>query len=154
MIFRKSLDTCIVPKDWKKARVTPIFKKGVKMSPSNYRPVSLTSVPCKIMESLIKDEMMAHLLNNRLINNSQHGFILGRSCATNLVVFMDKVTRIIDENSSTDIFYLDFAKAFDKVPHERLIIKLEAKGVTGKIKNWIREWLNNIRPAIIYRPYR
>jgi hypothetical protein len=106
------------------------------------------------MESLIKDEMMAHLLNNRLINNSQHGFILGRSCATNLVVFMDKVTRIIDENSSTDIFYLDFAKAFDKVPHERLIIKLEAKGVTGKIKNWIREWLNNIRPAIIYRPYR
>jgi hypothetical protein len=140
IIFRKSMDTGRVPGDWKLARVTPIFKKGMKAMASNYRPVSLTSVPCKILEGLIKDEMMFHLTDNRLLNTSQHGFIPGRSCATNLTVFMDKVTRIIDEGSSADIFYLDFAKAFDKVPHERLMIKLEAKGITGKVKKWIREY--------------
>jgi hypothetical protein len=86
------------------ARVTPIFRKGIKTLPSNYRPVSLTSVPCKIMEGLIKDEMMDHLVENGLLNNSQHGFIPGRSCATNLVIFMDKVTKIIDESSSADLF--------------------------------------------------
>jgi Reverse transcriptase (RNA-dependent DNA polymerase)/Endonuclease-reverse transcriptase len=142
-IYRKSIDTGIVPEDWKTARVTPIFKKGTKTQACNYRPVSLTSVPCKILEGLIKDEMMKHLQDNNLIRDSQHGFIQGRSCATNLAVFMDKMTKIIDEGSNADIFYLDFAKAFDKVPHERLIIKLEAKGVTGKVKNWIREWLKD-----------
>jgi hypothetical protein len=148
-IFRKSLDTCNVPVDWKMARVTPIFRKGIKTLPSNYRPVSLTSVPCKIMEGLIKDEMMDHLVENGLLNNSQHGFIPGRSCATNLVIFMDKVTKIIDESSSADLFYLDFAKAFDKVPHERLILKHEAKGVTGKVKNWIRELLRDRSQCVV-----
>jgi hypothetical protein len=148
-IFRKSLDTCNVPVDWKRARVTPIFKKGIKTAPSNYRPVSLTSVPCKIMEGLIKDKMMDHLVENNLLNTSQHGFIPGRSCATNLVIFTDKVTKIIDEGSSADLFYLDFAKAFDKVPHERLIIKLEAKGVTGKVKNWIHEWLRDRSQCVV-----
>jgi hypothetical protein len=149
IIFRKSIDTGCVPRDWKLAKITPIFKKGQKTLASNYRPVSLTSVPCKILEGLIKDEMMEHLTINRLLNSSQHGFIPGRSCATNLTVFMDKVTKIIDEGSSADIFYLDFAKAFDKVPHERLIVKLEAKGVTGKVKRWIREWLQNRSQCVV-----
>jgi hypothetical protein len=96
IIFRKSIDTENVPGDWKLARITPIFKRGVKAMASNYRPVSLTSVPCKILEGLIKDEMMKHLTDNRLLNSSQHGFIGGRSCATNLTVFMDKVRKIID----------------------------------------------------------
>jgi hypothetical protein len=148
-IFRKSIDTGQVPKDWKIARVTPIFKKGIKSLASNYRPVSLTSVPCKILEGLIKDEMMEHLLTNKLINNSQHGFIPGRSCASNLTIFLDTVTKLIDEGSSADIFYLDFAKAFDKVPHERLLVKLEAKGITGKVKEWIREWLRDRSQCVI-----
>jgi hypothetical protein len=93
--------------------------------------------------------MMTHLTDNRVLNTSQHGFIPGRSCATNLTVFMDKVTKIIDEGSSADIFYLDFAKAFDKVPHERLLIKLEAKGVTGKVQEWIREWLLNRSQCVV-----
>jgi hypothetical protein len=80
MIFRKSLDTSCVPKDWKLARVTPIFKKRIKTSPSNNRP---TSVPCKILEGIIKDEMMKHLTDIKLLNDSQHGFMPGRSCATN-----------------------------------------------------------------------
>jgi hypothetical protein len=94
--------------------VSPIFKKGTKGNPGNYRPVSLTSVPCKILESIIKDHLMDHLLTNNLIRDSQHGFMPGKSCASNLVEFMDKVTKSVDEGTAVDIFYLDFAKAFDK----------------------------------------
>jgi hypothetical protein len=78
------MQTCTVPKDWKTAVVTPIFKKGAKSDPGNYRPVSLTSIPCKIMEGVIKEHMMEHLTKNKLISDSQHGFVAGRSCTTNL----------------------------------------------------------------------
>jgi hypothetical protein len=149
IIFRKSLDTGQVPSDWRTARVTPIFKKGIKTLASNYRPVSLTSVPCKILEGLIKDNLMQHLTDNNLLNSSQHGFIPGRSCATNLTIFMDKVTKIIDEGSNADIFYLDFAKAFDKVPHEKLVIKLESKEITGKVKRWIKNWLTDRSQRVV-----
>jgi hypothetical protein len=141
IIFEQSLESGEIPADWKTAAVTPIYKKGAKSDPGNYRPVSLTSVPCKLLESLIKDKLMDHLLENKLINDSQHGFMPGRSCATNVVEFMDVITKILDKGKSADIFYLDFAKAFDKVPHERLLLKLRAKGVTGKTLRWIRNWL-------------
>jgi hypothetical protein len=83
-IFTKSMKTGKVPKNWKEAIVTPIHKKGPKAEPGNYRPVSLTSVPCKVMESIIKDAIMTHLQANDLISHSQHGFVPGRSCATNV----------------------------------------------------------------------
>jgi hypothetical protein len=133
-IFNKSMITGKVPQNWKEAIVTPIYKKGPKAEPGNYRPVSLTSVSCKVMESLIKDSIMKHLQDNNLISHSQHGFIQERSCATNLLTFQEELTKCIDEGTPVDIFYLDFAKAFDKVPHGRLIVKLEAKGVTGKVR--------------------
>ena len=104
--------------------MTPIFKKGTKGDPANYRPVSLTSKPCKIFESILKDEIMKHLLNNNLIKESQQGCMPGWSCTTNLVTFLDKLTDIVDRGKPADIFYLDFAKAFDKVPRERQIRKL------------------------------
>jgi hypothetical protein len=127
IIFNMSLESGTVPTAWKTATVTPIFKKGTKGDPGNYRPVSLTSVPCKILESIIKDKVMDHLLENNLISDSQHGFMPGRSCATNLVEFMDFVTESVDEGESVDIFYQDLAKAFDKVPRQQLLRKLRAK---------------------------
>jgi hypothetical protein len=93
------------------------------------------------MESVIKDELMLHLNQQNLIRDSQHGFIPGRSCATNLLTFQEEVTKCVDEGVPVDIFYLDFAKAFDKVPHGRLLVKLESKGVTGNLKNWVADWL-------------
>jgi hypothetical protein len=84
-----------VPADWKHAIITPIYKKGKRSDPGNYRPVSLTSVPCKVLESIIKDSIMEHLLSNKLINESQHGFMPNRSCTTNLIEFMDSVTENI-----------------------------------------------------------
>ena len=108
--------------------MTPIFKKGTKGVPANYRPVSLTSIPCKLFESILKDNIMQHLLDNNLIKDSQHGFMPGRSCTTNLVIFLDKLTDIIDKGKQADVFYLDFAKAFDKVPRARLLQKINNKG--------------------------
>ena len=140
-IYRKSLNSGVVPADWRNAKVTPIFKKGPKGEPGNYRPVSLTSIPCRMLESLIKDDMMAHLAENNLIRDSQHGFLKGKSCATNLIVFMDKATKILDEGKNADIVYLDFAKAFDKVPHGRLLAKMKSKGISGEVYNWIESWL-------------
>jgi len=104
IIFNKSLTTAQVPSEWRTANVTPIFKKGTKGDPGNYRPVSLTSVPCKMLEAIVKDKMMSHLLENNLISDSQHGFMPGKSCASNLVEFMDFVTEAVDKGNSVDIF--------------------------------------------------
>ena len=148
IIFNLSLTSGIVPADWKHAIVTPIFKKGTKGEPGNYRPVSLTSILCKIFESILKDSIMDHLQDQKLIKDSQHGFMPGRSCATNLVLFQDKLTKIMDQGKSADIFYLDFAKAFDKVPHKRLVQKLRNKGIGGNILRWIENWLTNRTQAV------
>jgi len=91
-IFNRSLQSGIDPEDWKSANVTPIFKKGVKGKPGNYRPVSLTSIPCKMQESCIRDEIVDHLVANSLINDSQHGFMKNRSCTTNLLEFLERLT--------------------------------------------------------------
>ncbi len=122
--------------------MTPIFKKGTKGDPGNYRPDSLTSVPCKILESIAKDRLMSHLLENGLTGHSQHGFLPGKSCAKNLVEFMNFVTEAVDKGKSVDIFYLDFSKAFNKVPNKRLLKKMEAKGVEREAVKWIENWLS------------
>jgi hypothetical protein len=147
-IYRLSLHTGIVPKEWREAGVTPLFKKGKKSETQNYRPVSLTSLICKIMESLLKDAILMHLDKFDLIGKSQHGFTKGRSCLTNLLDFMEEVTTIVDEGLPVDIIYLDFAKAFDKVPHQRLCKKLLAHGIGGNIQRWVKNWLANRRQKV------
>jgi hypothetical protein len=149
MIFRESVESGVVPEDWRRANVTPIFKKGTKMDPGNYRPVSLTSVCCKLLEGLMKTAIMRHLEVNNLVNPSQHGFMAGRSCCTNLLEFMEEVTRAVDEGVPVDVIYLDFAKAFDKVPKERLLEKLRAHGVRGHLLRWIRNWLTGRQQRVV-----
>ena len=92
-----------MPNEWKLANVTPIFKKGSKSLPSNYRPISLTSVVCKMLETLIRDKLVNHLEENYLIKNTQHGFRNKRSCLTNLLDFFRNVMNQYDENKSVDI---------------------------------------------------
>ena len=140
-IWKKSLDEGIIPRDWKLANVSPIHKKGSRNSAANYRPVSLTSQVCKLLESVVKDAIVSHLEENGLIYDSQHGFRRGKSCLSNIISYLDRATRLMDEGEQCDAVYLDFAKAFDKVPIERLLRKIECHGITGKLLNWIREWL-------------
>ena len=121
-IFRTSLEQRKAVRDWKLQNISPLFKKGSKDDPGNYRPISLTSVPGKMLESIIADDMMSHLEHNKLILDSQHGFRSGRSCLTNLVDFFHDMFSIYDKSRAVDILYLDFRKAFDKVPHKRLSV--------------------------------
>ena len=137
IIFQCSLDSGSVPEDWRVANVIPIFKKGGKEKTENYRPVSLTSVVGKMLESIIKDEMVAYLDGSNRIRPSQHGFTKGKSCLTNLLEFFESVTRMLDEGKPVDVVYLDFQKAFDKVPHRRLVSKIRAHGIGGRVLTWI-----------------
>ena len=116
IIFRKFLDEGFVPSDWRRANVTPVFKKGPKSSCGNYRPISLTSQICKVFELMIRAVVVNHLEKFNLIRDSQHGFLSGRSCTTNLLAFLEEVTLAVDSGIPVDVIYLDFAKAFDKVP--------------------------------------
>ena len=116
-LFNLSLEEGIVPSEWKEANATPLFKKGSKNKPENYRPLSLTLVVCKLLETLIRDHMVEFLVKHNLINTSQHGFLKARSCLTNLLCFFEEITKWVDVGSPADVVYLDFQKAFDNVPH-------------------------------------
>jgi hypothetical protein len=143
-----SLELGTVPQDWRDANVAPLFKKGSRGKPENYRPVSLTSIVGKLMESIIKDSIVSHLEKHKLIADSQHGFTSGKSCLTNLLEFFEVVTKNIDDGNSVDLLYLDFSKAFDKVPYIRLFKKIEAHGISGDILLWIKNWLRNRRQNV------
>ncbi len=92
---------------------------------------------------------MAHLLDNKLLKDSQHGFMPRKTCTTNLLEFLEKVTSAVDSGESVDVIFLDFAKAFDKVPKKRLLAKLKAHGVEGKVLRWIRNWLTGRKQRVV-----
>ncbi|KAK4815791.1 hypothetical protein QYF61_007231 [Mycteria americana] len=149
IIYQQSWLTGEVPADWRLANVTPIFKKGRKEDPGNYRPVSLTSVPGKLMEQIILSAITRHVENNQGIKPSQHGFRKGRSCLTNLISFYDKVTRLVDEGKPVDVVYLDFSKAFDTVSHSILLEKLAAHGLDGCTLGWVKNWLDGRAQRVV-----
>ena len=111
MIYIRSMSESKFPDDWKTANVTPIFQKGNKDEASNYRPVSLTSHVCKILESIIKDSIVSYKNENDLLNETQHGFVSKRSCLTNLLQFIEKVTDYIDEAYLVDVIFLVFKQS-------------------------------------------
>jgi hypothetical protein len=154
VVLSKSFEEGLIPEDWKLANVSPVFKKGSRGQVGNYRPISLTSQICKIFESIMRDAIIQHLEKNNLLSNAQHGFRRGRSCLTNLLVFLDRVTKNTDSGCATDVIYLDFAKAFDKVPHDRLIAKLKGHGIDGKVGIWIKEWLNGRKQRVCLQGYQ
>ena len=142
-LFNRSLLEGTVPLDWNTAKVTALHKKGSRSSPKNYRPISLTCIVCKIFEGLVRKNLLAYLLNNDLISNAQHGFLPKRSCVSNLLECLDKWTQAWDNRENVDIIYLDFAKAFDKVCHSKLIIKMHSLGISQQIINWTKSFLSN-----------
>ncbi|KAK4810586.1 hypothetical protein QYF61_007323 [Mycteria americana] len=137
------------PADWKLANVMPIYKKGWKEDPGNYRPLSLTLVPGKVMEQIILSAIRRHVQDNQLIRPSQHGFMKGRSCLTNLISFYDKVTHLVEEGKAVDVVYLDFSKAFDTVSHSILLEKLAAHGLDGCTLRWVKNWLDGRAQRVV-----
>ncbi|XP_065645379.1 uncharacterized protein LOC136075868 [Hydra vulgaris] len=149
LVFKKSFSTSTIPDLWKKSNVTPIFKKGSKLRASNYRPVSLTSIPCKIFESILHEKIMLHCNLNGLISIAQHEFVQRKSCLTNVLETRNFLTEAAHKKYPVDMIYTDFAKAFDKVPHNRLLSKLKAYGISGKALMWINAWLNNRQQRVV-----
>lgn len=149
LLFRTSLKEGKIPEDWRKAKVCPIFKKGSKLVANNYRPVSLTSIVCKTMEKLVREQLVKHLENNNLVNDNQHGFVQGRSCTTQLLDVMDAWTKIIDDGGAVDIIYMDFQKAFDSVPHRRLLTKVKAHGISDEVLAWITDFLSSRTQTVV-----
>ena len=149
LIFSKLFNEGLVPDLWRRAHVCPVYKKGTKGDTGNYRPVSLTCVLCKVMESLIRDVIVQPLSSHNLIRASQHGFMAGRSTVTNLLAYMETLTKLLDDDQAVDVLYLDFAKAFDKVPHSRLLAKCKGLGLGGKLLHWIEMWLKERKQRVI-----
>ncbi|GAB0207760.1 mitochondrial enolase superfamily member 1 [Grus japonensis] len=147
IIFETSWRSGDVPEDWKKANVTPIYKKGLKEDPGNYRPISLTSIPGKVMEQILLGAITSQM--KHVIGKSQHGFTKDKSCLTNLIAFYDKVTCSIDVGQAVDIVYLDFSKAFDTVPHSLLLEKLMRYGLDKWSMQWVGNWLTGCTQRMV-----
>ena len=148
-IFRRSLQSGTLPPDWKRGTVIPIFKKGDRKLTSNYRPISLTSIPCKVLESVIRDQVMAHLMFTGQLSANQHGFRPKRSCTSQLLEVIEDWTEALEQGKPIDSLYLDFRKAFDSVPHQRLLSKLRSCGITGCAFNWIRAFLTDRQQQVV-----
>ena len=148
VLFSKSLETGLLPSDWLSADITAIYKKGCKNDASNYRPVSLTCIVCKIMESHVRDHIMNHLDANKLLSNRQYGFRKGRSTMLQLLKVLDDWTNSLEKGRQINVVYTDFEKAFDKVPHKRLVEKLRGYGVRGDLLNWIAAFLADRRQRV------
>ena len=148
-LFNQSLTEGTVPASWKQAYVTPIYKKGTKTDPRNYRPVSLTSLICKTLEHILTSQIMRHLESNNILTDVQYGFRSMRSCEAQLFLTIDDFGRAVDKKLQVDVAILDFAKAFDKVAHARLAHKLNYYGVRGPLLLWLQSFLTDRTQKVI-----
>jgi hypothetical protein len=137
-IFQLSLETGSLPTYWRNANISPIFIKGDKHTAANYRPISLTCVCCKLLEHITCRHVPKHLERNKILTPLQHGFRSGHSCESQLIITMNDIMKSFDIKKQVDLVILDFSKAFDTVPHHKLLHKLASYGIDGKINQWIK----------------
>ena len=137
IIFNKSLQTGTLPDGWKEANVATVFKKGQRYDPANYRIVSLTCLCCKMLEHIIVSSVLKHVDDHEILSDCQHGFRARRSCETQLVTLLHDLALSLDRGTQTDMVALGFSKAFDRVPHQRLLRKLRHYGIRGNTYQWI-----------------
>jgi hypothetical protein len=147
-IFQQTLDTGDIPDDWRTANIVPVFKKGSRAKPANYRPVSLTSIPCKIIEHILVSHIMDHLDQHDILLDEQHGFRHSRSCESQLIITTHDLAHSLDNKTQVDMAILDFSKAFDRVPHKRLATKLEFYGIRHGMKRWLENLLSHRRQRV------
>ena len=148
-IFNTSLREVIVPDDWQNATVIPVYKKDLKTKAENYRTISLTCICCKAMEYVITSNIMAHLDKHTLLHSNQHGFRRKLSCETMHIQFVQNISDTLNESGQTDIIVMDFSKAFDKVDHGRLLLKLHRFGINNDVIIWIKSILSNRTQRVV-----
>ena len=149
-LFQQSYDNSELPSTWLTATICPVYKKGAKDLPSNYRPVSLTAIPCKLFEHIISSKIWEHLNHHNIITSKQHGFRGGMSCETQLIESIHDWSQLLDKGpGQVDVILLDFSKAFDVVPHQRLLSKLHSYGITNNTSNWIMKFLTQRTQSVV-----
>lgn len=153
-LFSQFLDTCILPGDWKVGKVVPSFKSGISHSPLNYRPISLTSIPCKILEHIIYSNLVSFLESNAFFTSCQHGFRKTFSCETQLISFTHELFAALDNASHVDCIFLDFSKAFDLVSHQLLCLKLSKLNIDPNILAWIESFLSNRTQFVVANDFK
>ena len=141
ILFQTSIDSGMVPDEWKSAHIVPVFKKGDKTVPENYRPISLTSISCKILEHVIHSTVMDHLDRHNLLTPLQHGFRQNRNGESQIITTTRDFAQPLNQHGQTDAILLDFSKAFDKVEHSILLSKAHSLGISGPLLQWIRSFL-------------
>jgi hypothetical protein len=155
-IFQYSLDIGLLPTIWKDANVAPIFKAGSKSSPSNYRPVSLTCICCKMLEHIVLHGLSEKI--NQILVPNQHGFRKGLSCTTQLLTTYQTLVHEIDQGGCVQAVVLDFAKAFDRVSHDLLLNKLVSYEFSDNLINWILDFLSERKQRValqgVFSSYR
>lgn len=149
IMYKLSLDTGVIPRDWKTANVVPVHKAGSKKHVQNYRPISLISTCCKLLEHVIYSALFKYLESTHFFARSQHGFRQGRSCVTQLTEFQHDVLTALDRNNIVDALFLDFRKAFDTVPHNLLDIKLASLNINAKLQTWLRNYLSGRKQCVV-----
>ena len=149
LIFKLSVKLGKIPTAWKLANVGAIYKnKDSKHSPENFRPISLTSIACKILESIIREAILAYLRDNSLLSDKQVGFLVGRSTVLQLLRVIDRWTEILDKGGFIDAIFCDFKKAFDTVPHNRLMDLLSYYGIGDPVFPCISDFLKDRKQHI------
>ena len=148
-IFQTSIISGDLPSDWKKARIAPVFEKGKTCQAENYRPISLTCVCSKLLEHIICHHIHSHFDRYGILSKFQHGFRSRHSCETQLITTMQDLLCHYDNKRQVDIAVLDFSKAFDTVPHRRLMSKLNHYGIDGTTGNWIASFLQDREQCVV-----
>jgi len=153
IIFQKSIHSGTPPSDWLKAHniIVPIHKKNDKTIASIYRPVFLTSIPCNILEHFISTSIHKHLESYNILTDRQHGVRSRRSCETSLLTTIHDLTSTLDKNRQIDVILLDFSKAFDTVPLNRLLHKLDHYGTRASTHLWIKKCLTNRTQEVLVK---
>ena len=141
ILFQASLNQGLVPDDWKEADVVPLFKKGDKAKAENYRPISLTSLSCKLLEHVVHSNIINFLEKHNVLDDAQHGFRKKRSCISQLIITLNDFANCLKKKEQIDAVLLDFSKAFDKVDHQGLLLKLEHLGIRNSLLKWIESFL-------------
>ena len=142
-LFTVSLCSGRIPSTWKVAIVKPLHKKGPKNEIKNYRPISITSCCCRILERVVRVKIDSYLRENSVISCTQHGFQSGRSTESLLLQFYDFVTSELDSNMIVETIFFDFAKAFDRIPHCKLIDCLDRIGISGSLLKWFSDFFSD-----------
>ena len=149
LLFRASLIQGSIPSQWKKAFVVPIHKKGCKSTPANYRPISLTAILSKLCEHVVHCAVIHHLIEHNILSDAQHGFRKRRSCETQLILTINDLAKGLNDKEQIDCILLDFAKAFDKVSHRRLLLKADYYGIRGTTLRWVESFLSDRTQQVV-----